>query len=151
MPQPPGPQNVPAGRQTAKREGLRRSQGSATRKGGATLAKNALQTAAICAGSSSALEVAVEEHLQNLVAAGYPNVAKGLRYAEEIAAGLIPACKWVKLAVARHKRDLARIGTRGWKYTLNLEAAEQLMRNMQNFREIKGPRAGQYLQLSPWQ
>lgn len=101
--------------------------------------------------ANNALDDDVQQHLQSLIEAGYPNCAAGLRYAEEVDVEFIDACKWVRLAVKRHKRDLDRINTKGWKYTLDLDGAEKMMRNMQNFREVKGPRSGQYLQLQPWQ
>jgi phage terminase large subunit-like protein len=139
------------GRQKRKRSQPRNAESAANRGSGTQLAKVNFPRSQTVLKSGHALDSAVEQHLQGLTAAGYPNCALGLRYAAQVSAGHIPACKWVKLAVQRHERDLSRIGSRGWKYSLNLDDAEKIMRNMQNFREIKGPRAGQPLQLAPWQ
>ena len=81
----------------------------------------------------------------------FPNVAAGLAYADAVMAGDEPACKWVRLACERNRRDLERMGTEEFPWVFDAATAEREMRVVQRFKEIKGPRAGHYLRLSPWQ
>jgi phage terminase large subunit-like protein len=83
--------------------------------------------------------------------AGFEHTADALQYADDVLSGAIPACKWVKLACKRHARDLSRIGRAGFRFRFDPAIAERVLVAVQKFREVKGPRAGQYLKLEPWQ
>jgi phage terminase large subunit-like protein len=89
--------------------------------------------------------------LLELIDEGYPNVASGLQYARDVQAGRIVACEWVRKAIDRHHRDMERIGDSDWPFVFDAEAAERACKSTQLFREVKGPRAGRKLLLSPWQ
>lgn len=74
------------------------------------------------------------------------------QYVEDIASGRIPACKWVKLAVARHMRDLddATQGRRSDIY-FDDNAAQHAIDFYQFLKHSKGEWAGQVFVLEPWQ
>jgi phage terminase large subunit-like protein len=96
------------------------------------------------------LEKTPASEFAEVAAAGFPNVADALQYAADVRSGAIPACKWVRLACERHERDLRRMGGKfPWRF--DPAKAERALSAVQKFREVKGPRAGQYLRLEPWQ
>lgn len=70
-------------------------------------------------------------------------------YGDDVLAGVVPACKWVRLAVERHRRDLVDGHGRGLRFepALGLEAVEYFA----FLRHSKGEWAGQPLVLEPWQ
>jgi phage terminase large subunit-like protein len=80
-----------------------------------------------------------------------PNVAEGLQYARDVIAQRIPACVYVRQACERHERDLLASEDAAWPYRFDAARAERALRAFQNFREVKGPRAGRRLRLAPWQ
>ena len=73
-------------------------------------------------------------------------------YARAVVAGSIPACKWHRLACARHLKDLDRVGSAGFPYVFNPELtdadgvayrpAERICRFAQLMPHIKGDWAG---------
>ena len=73
------------------------------------------------------------------------------QYAQAVVCGEIPAGKWVILACERYLADLERaLAGRGrWKF--QPPAAALVIRIMGFLENIKGPEAGQKLQLMPWQ
>ncbi len=85
------------------------------------------------------------------------------RYAQRVVAGEIPACKWHRLACARHLSDLERIGTAGFPYLWNPELtdragkayrpAERICKFAELMPHIKGDWAarGQLIALEDWQ
>jgi len=81
----------------------------------------------------------------------YVGIAK--KYCADVLSGREPACKWVKLACKRQRRDLARQRTRGWGYRFDAEAASRPCRFLELLPHIKGPlaRAHELLRLEPWQ
>lgn len=81
----------------------------------------------------------------------FPNVAEAFQYTRDVRSGVINACMDVRLACERHERDLAAIERSDWLYTFDARKAERVLKVIQLFREIKGPRAGKRLRLGPWQ
>jgi len=77
-----------------------------------------------------------------------PPLARALRYAEQVIDGRIPACCYVRQACERQLRDLSR---RRWLYRFDPLAAERICRFAELLPHIKGPMAGQRIELAPWQ
>jgi phage terminase large subunit-like protein len=63
-------------------------------------------------------------------------------------AGIIPACVYVQQACQRHLDDLAKTD---WPYEFDKVKAEKVCTFGCLFVHIKGPLAGQFLTLEPWQ
>lgn len=71
------------------------------------------------------------------------------QYIDDVLAGRQVACKWVRLAVERHQRDLATGDRRGLRFD---DAAAQHVIDFFGFlRHSKGEWAGQVVTLEPWQ
>ncbi|MBL8659394.1 MAG: terminase large subunit [Rhodospirillales bacterium] len=77
------------------------------------------------------------------------------RYARAVVAGKTPACKWVKLACARHLADLERAKRRdpAFPYRFDRKRAGRVCRFVELLPHIKGEWAkrGETLRLEPWQ
>jgi len=71
------------------------------------------------------------------------------RYARDVVDGRIVAGKWVKLACARHLRDLSEGPARGLYF--DTAAAQRVIDFFRFLRHSKGRFAGQPFTLSPWQ
>ncbi len=71
------------------------------------------------------------------------------QYANEINAGDIPACKWVKLACHRFIHDLETAGQRGLRF--DVDKAQHVLDFYAMVPHIKGEWAGQPITLTPWQ
>lgn len=86
-----------------------------------------------------------------------PHVAKGLKYARDVVAGRVVACKWVKLACQRHFDDAKRALRKDYPFRFDAELAEWACALAEQFPHIKGhwaiPRAGDSprIQLEPFQ
>lgn len=79
-------------------------------------------------------------------------VAQAIGYAEDVVAGRIPACKWVKAACQRQLDDLARFELEPeYPYAWAPEQAERVIRFVELQRHVKGEWAGAQLKLEPWQ
>jgi phage terminase large subunit-like protein len=92
-------------------------------------------------------------------------VARARQYEEDVLSGAVPACKSVRLAIARNRRDLERAaaGDPTFPYVFNERAAERPCLAAEQLPHVKGPKAvvvGQdeagrtvwaKLQLEPWQ
>ena len=84
-------------------------------------------------------------------------------YARAVVAGTIPACKWHRLACARHLKDLDRAGSAGFPYVFNPELtdadgvtyrpAERICKFAELMPHIKGDWAGrgERIVLDAWQ
>lgn len=84
-------------------------------------------------------------------------------YANAVVSGKIIACKWHRLACARHLKDIERIGSNGFQYLwnpvlkningLDFRPAERVCKFAQLMPHIKGDWAakGQLIILEPWQ
>ena len=68
------------------------------------------------------------------------NLHPAMQYAEDVRSGAIPACKWVKLAVERHFRDLETAGDRGFFFSV--VAAEHAISFFNFLCHLKGEWAG---------
>lgn len=89
----------------------------------------------------------------------YANIAR--RYAESVVAGDVPACQWVKKACQRQLNDLIRFKGRGAIYRFNplltdatgrkYRPADNLCAFIELLPHVKGPLAGQTIDLEPWQ
>jgi phage terminase large subunit-like protein len=80
----------------------------------------------------------------------YPHVALAEGYVDDVLSGMVPACKWVKAAAARHRRDASNEAI-----FFNPEAAERACRFVERMPHIKGRWAAGdtplLLRLEPWQ
>lgn len=80
-------------------------------------------------------------------------IAIANRYVDDVLTGRIPACKWVKLACERQRRDLKREKTKGWPYRFDKELAARACEFIELLPHVKGPlaREKKLLVLEPWQ
>ena len=81
---------------------------------------------------------------------------KAEQYVEGVLGGKIRACKWIRLACMRHRRDMARIGEPDWPYIFDYEKAERATRFMTRFPHVKGrwanrPGKEKLFDPQPWQ
>lgn len=91
------------------------------------------------------------------------HIATAAQYQADVLSGTIPACKWVKLACARNRRDLDRQETDDFHYRFDPDAGARICRMAEMLPHVKGPKAfitGQddegraiwnTLELEPWQ
>jgi phage terminase large subunit-like protein len=71
------------------------------------------------------------------------------KYGSDVLAGLIPVCKWTRLAVERHYRDLENAHERGLVFSE--EHARHALRFFDFLKHSKGKWARQPFMLSDWQ
>ena len=89
----------------------------------------------------------------------YAAMAK--RYAEQVVAGEILACRWVQLACQRQLNDLTRFKGKSSPYHFNpkltdrdgrgFHPADNLCAFIERLPHVKGPLAGEPISLEPWQ
>lgn len=78
-------------------------------------------------------------------------VAKARAYMRDVVTGRLPACRWVRLACERQRRDLAR---KGFEFRFDIAAAERPCRFLERLPHIKGPLARDprtRIELEPWE
>lgn len=75
-------------------------------------------------------------------------VAIANQYIDDVLSKKISACKWVKLACKRQKKDLTR---KRWPYHFDTNKANRVCRFMEALKHTKGPKAGERIHLEPWQ
>lgn len=82
-----------------------------------------------------------------------PNVNAANKYARDIVAGTIPACRWIVLACQRHLDDLRKSKDKANPFYFDGDAAERVCMFVQMFPHTKGKWAakGLLLELQPWQ
>ena len=80
--------------------------------------------------------------------AGKDYCAVGLQYAEQVVAGQIPACHWVRLACQRQINDLQR---KDWKWRFEPQLGNRVCRFLENLPHVKGRWRTKNLNLEPWQ
>jgi phage terminase large subunit-like protein len=68
-------------------------------------------------------------------------VAIARRYEDDILSGAIPACRWVRLAIERNRKDLARQDTDDFPFIFDAEAASRICIAAENLPYVKGPKA----------
>jgi phage terminase large subunit-like protein len=73
------------------------------------------------------------------------------RYAEQVLAGDLPACRLVHLSCQRFLDDLAASAKRGSTWRFDADVAERAMRFTALLPNIKGPMAGKPIDLMDWQ
>lgn len=73
------------------------------------------------------------------------------RYCEDIRSGVIPACKYVRLAVERQLIDLARQDKESFPFRFDTPKANRVCHFIEKLPHIKGPLTGQCITLAPWQ
>lgn len=83
--------------------------------------------------------------------ASYPNVNAANKYARDVVAGRISACRYVQLACDRHLKDLKK--PKSFPYRFDKDAAERVCIFVQKLPHTKGKWAQQRkkLKLEPWQ
>ncbi len=72
-------------------------------------------------------------------------------YADQVLAGKVPACKWIKAACQRQQDDLKRWSKKTSAYLFDRQRAHRICRFIENLTHVKGPLAGQKIVLEPWQ
>lgn len=85
--------------------------------------------------------------------ASYPHVEKAIRYAKDVVAGKILACRYVKLACKRFLDDLERAKSKAYPYTLDKAKAEKSCLFAELLPHVKGQWAarGEKIMLQPFQ
>ncbi|WP_319528977.1 terminase TerL endonuclease subunit [uncultured Cohaesibacter sp.] len=85
--------------------------------------------------------------------ASHSLTASAFQYADDVLSGRMPACRWVRLACERHKRDLERSESSDWPYRFNAAQAEKALKFVELMPHTKGKWAAQNerLVLEPWQ
>jgi phage terminase large subunit-like protein len=90
-------------------------------------------------------------------------IALARSYEADVLAKRIPACKWVRLAMERNKRDRKAQRTKAFPFWFDDDAAIAICASTERFPHIKGPKARivgtddegrpqwQTLELEPWQ
>lgn len=75
------------------------------------------------------------------------------KYAQQVQAGEIPACKWTLLAVQRQQFDLSKPQTEEWPWVFDEAKAHRVCEFLELLPHIKGrwARDGKLLVLDPWQ
>lgn len=83
----------------------------------------------------------------------YPNVDIANKWAKQVVAGKILACKWVILACQRHLDDLKKSKSRDYPYKFEPKLAEKKILFIELLPHTKGEWAlkRQKIQLEPWQ
>lgn len=83
-----------------------------------------------------------------MTARDYVAIADG--YIDDVLSGEIPACKWVRLACERQRRDLERLD---WQWRFDPERAAHVCRFVELLPHVKGEwaRGRGTIVLSPWQ
>jgi len=82
-----------------------------------------------------------------------PHVAAALEYCENVSAGRVVVCNQVRLAVARHYRDMERFKAKDAPFYFDADAAERVCAAVEHFPHIKGLWATHHkkIQLEGWQ
>lgn len=68
-------------------------------------------------------------------------VALAAQYQADVLAGTIPACKWVRLACERNRKDLDRQESEGFPYRFDAEKARPICQMAEMLPHVKGPKA----------
>ena len=85
------------------------------------------------------------------MAVRFKHVAAAEKYARDVRAGRIPACKWVKFACARHLEDRKKEKREDYPYKFDRAKADRMCKAVELLPHIKGKWAGTNLKLEPWQ
>ena len=74
--------------------------------------------------------------------------AVGTQYAQQVVAGEIAVCRWVRLCCQRQLEDLER---EGWEWTFDLDRGNKVCRFIECLPHIKGRWKTRNIELEPWQ
>lgn len=82
-----------------------------------------------------------------------PHVNKANKYARDVVAGKIDACKWVKLSCQRHLDGMAQEKKKSYPYKLDRKKAESVCNFGELLVHVKGKWAQkrEHIKLEPWQ
>ena len=85
--------------------------------------------------------------------ASSPNVNAANKYARDVVAGKVEACKWVRAACRRHLGDLEKAKKKTYRWKFDKAEAERVCVFIQLLPHTKGKWAGkkQLIALEPWQ
>ena len=72
------------------------------------------------------------------------------QYMQDVLSGKQVACRYVRLAVERHQRDLERVGTTDFPYYFEAKEAQRAITFKRALKLIDGPYKGAQLVLPPW-
>jgi phage terminase large subunit-like protein len=98
------------------------------------------------------LRAAYERFLARLKAAtAKPGWNRVSDYASAVVGGTVPAGRYHRLACVRHQRDVARQGTAGFPYRLDLDKVARLLVFVKELKHYKGRWAGRRIVLQPHQ
>ena len=76
---------------------------------------------------------------------------KAASYIEGVSDGSIPSCLWIKLAIERTKKDLARQNTPDFPFYFDAEEATVACKFIESLPHIQGSKGGQRIVLENWQ
>jgi phage terminase large subunit-like protein len=79
------------------------------------------------------------------------HVTLAIQYARDVKAGRVLVCKWVRLAADRFLDDLARQDDPSFPFIFDPLKGGKICRFIGMLKHVKGPKAGQEIQLEPWQ
>lgn len=77
----------------------------------------------------------------------YADIA--IKYADDVLAGRVVACKWVKLACKRFKRDIADAKSKGWLF--DVSEVWSVCDFIENLPHVEGSWETSTITLEPWQ
>lgn len=85
--------------------------------------------------------------------ASYPNVNAAQKYARDVVAGRVIACRYVRAACARHLNDVKASKAKSYPYRFDRDLAERVCRFIQLLPHTKGEwaRGNKRIELEPWQ
>lgn len=81
----------------------------------------------------------------------FPAVVQAERFARNVIAGKIPACKYIILACQRHFDDVKKSRSKDYPYKFDKAEAERRIAFIEMLPHTKGKWAGRRLELEPWQ
>ncbi|WP_445621332.1 terminase large subunit [Kushneria sp. Sum13] len=83
--------------------------------------------------------------------AAYPNVNAAQKYARDVVAGKVPACRHVINACQRHLDDIKRSKAAAYPYRFDQKRAERVCEFIQLLVHTKAEWKGKRIKLEPWQ
>ncbi len=78
-------------------------------------------------------------------------VAWAQKYVQQVLSGEVLACVYVRQACERQKKDLEKSKSGSFPYVFDPFLATRACFFIEHLRHVKGPKAGQLIQLEPWQ
>ena len=78
-------------------------------------------------------------------------VAWAQKYVQQVLSGEVLACIYVRQACERQKKDLEKSKSGSFPYVFDPFLATRACFFIEHLRHVKGPKAGQLIQLEPWQ